>query len=460
MKKIYSFAAFILAINSVNAKQVLPNSAQQVAENYIRQNTKTKNLALTLSYTEKSSAGESDYYVFDINNHSGFVIVSAEDAGHPIIGYSTESAFVKPSATENPNFYFWMEKRKKEIEFMRNNNIQADSEIKNEWTGYSTNKFSPPSVNTVTPLCQAIWDQGSPYNGMCPGNSYTGCVATAMAIIMKYWSYPAQGNGQSSYASAYGTLSANYGATTYNWANMPVPYGSGSDVAKIMYHCGVSVEMMYSPSGSGAYVCDPVPSAENAYKTYFKYDPGLHCADQTAYTTSAWIQLLESELNAGRPFNYQGVDPVQGGHVWVCDGFDASNNFHMNWGWSGYQNGYFAVTALQADGMTFSQEMYALIGIKPLGATGIADATSVNSINVYPNPVTDFFTIEGKSVEKIHYTLYDALGTEIKSADIFSNGNRIVSTVQLNDIASGIYFLQLNGGNNIVTKKLNINSNR
>ena len=111
MKKIYSFAAFILAINSVNAKQVSLNTAQQVAENYIQQNAKTKNLSLTLSYTEKSSAGESDYYVFDINNHSGFVIVSAEDAGHPIIGYSTECVFAKPSATENPNFYFWMEKR-------------------------------------------------------------------------------------------------------------------------------------------------------------------------------------------------------------------------------------------------------------------------------------------------------------------------------------------------------------
>jgi len=391
MKKLLFFSVvFVMVINVAGAAQVESSVAKQVAENCIRKNARMKELNLNLTYTEKSKAGQADYYVFNVNSGIGFVIVSAEDAGYPIIGYSTEGAFEVPSESYNPEFNFWMQKRKVEIEYMRDHNVQATAEIKNEWNGYTSNfKTALPAINTVSvaPLCATKWNQNGggsvPYNNLCPGGSVTGCVATAMAQIMKKWNYPAQGTGQSSYtAGTYGTLSANYGTTTYKWANMPNT-SSNSDVATISYHCGVSVQMNYSPSGSGAMVCGSNPSAEYSYKTYFKYDPTIHCVTQSS--DANWVADLETELVAGRPVQYQGVDASQGGHTWVCDGNDLSNNMHMNWGWGGSSDGYYAVTNLAptGSGLNFTTQLGGLLGIKPLITVsvdaGVASVVTPNS---------------------------------------------------------------------------------
>src|ERR1051326_4657122 len=385
MKKIlYSILALTATANALFAKSVDVNSAKQVAENFLSKHAKFKSLNLSLAYTEKSQAGDADYYVFDLNYGNGFIIISAEDAGHPVIGYSTEGrAFAKPSSTENPEFNFWIEGKKKEIEFMRSYNILPTSEIKNEWSGWAANKLMPPSINTVSPLCATNWNQNGggsvPYNADCPGGSVTGCVATAMAQIMKKWNYPATGTGSSSYNSgSYGTLSANYGATTYNWANMP-NNSSNADVALISYHCGVSVDMAYSPNGSGAQVCGGNPSAQYSYVTYFKYATAIVCKAQ-ATERSNWITELENEFNAGRPMEYQGDDASAGGHTWVGDGYDASNNIHMNWGWGGYNNGYYSVTNLNPSGYNFSQQTGGLINIKPI-VTAALDAGIGNIIS-------------------------------------------------------------------------------
>jgi hypothetical protein len=360
-------SAFILMINVGSAKHVEADLAKQVAQNFILQNARYGSLDLTLAVTERSAAGEADYYVFDVNNHSGFVVICAEDAARPVIGYSTEGPFIQPSASVNPNFNFWMEKRKTEIEYIRANKMEADQTIKNEWTNYSsTLKTGYPVVNVpVTPLCAANWGQGGTYNDLCPGGSVTGCVATAMAIIMKKWAYPTTGTGSSSYNSgSYGTLTANYGTTTYNWSAMTTPYCSGTNtsVATIMYHCGVSVEMSYSPSGSGAMVCGQ-PGAEYSFKTYFGYDPGILCVMQASDPN--WVADLKTEFNAGRPVQYQGVDASQGGHTWVCDGYDATDKMHMNWGWDGSSNGYFDVNNLSVSGLNFTTQLGGLTHIKP-----------------------------------------------------------------------------------------------
>ena len=470
MKKLLLPAfALLISVGVMNAKPVQFAAAKQVAGNYMRQiaglsgSTVRSSMDLVLTYTGTSAAGETDYFVFNLNGNKGFVIVSAEDAGHPILGYSTEGTFDPGTAALNPEFNFWMGKRKKEIEYMRSSNVQADAEIKNEWKGYLSNTAAQsnkitPGVNTVAPLCAALWDQNGAYNDKCPGNSLTGCVATAMAIIMKKWAFPPQGKGQSSYASSYGTLSSNYGATTYNWVGMTTPTCSGSnpDVATLMFHCGVSVEMMYSPNGSGAFVCNPIPSAEHALPTYFKYDAGIHCVDQAANTTAAWIQLLKNELDAGRPMGYQGVDGAQGGHIWVCDGYDASNNFHMNWGWSGFENGYFAVTALHADGLTFTSELYALIGIQPSAATGIADNVTEEDFTMYPNPAGAEFTMEGSSTsETVHYSICNTLGAEVMSGNISAAGNNFSETIQVGGLSGGMYFLKVSDENGSFARKLN-----
>ncbi len=392
MKKlIYLLIVFVLGTNIVIANQITLTAAKGVAENFYTQNSKIIISSITLAFTETTENGVPVYFVFNVNSNDGFVIVSADDAAHAIIGYSTKRQFVIPA--ERSNISNWLHKRKNEIIFVKINNISASPEIANEWTKYQSNqKALPSSVNTMSigPLLSTTWNQSPNYNALCPSSSVTGCVATAMAQIMRFWQYPVMGTGSSSYCDCgspnftnnYGTLSANYGATTYNWSNMPTNVSSpNSDVATLNYQCGVSVEMDYSPSGSGAQVIGGNPSSQYSYITYFGYDPTtIQGLDKASYTDAQWIALLEGDLNLGRPIQYVGADPSAGGHTWVCDGYDANDHFHMNWGWGGADDGFFGINALTAGGYTFSDYNAALIGIQPLASLPIdAGVAAVNS---------------------------------------------------------------------------------
>ncbi|HEX7412537.1 MAG TPA: Spi family protease inhibitor, partial [Bacteroidia bacterium] len=229
MKKVLVAAfVFIIGMQISIAKPVTPATAQQVAEAFYKRNAKVQVINLTLAYTEKSANGLPVYYGFNVNTKDGFVIVTADDAAHPIIGYSTTKQFVTPAA--NTNIGKWLGTRKLEVEAIRAKNLTANKEITNEWAGVNTstdrvNASASTNAVNITPLCQTTWDQsgggGVGYNNLCPGGSVTGCVATAMAQVMKYWNYPAIGTGSSSYCDCttnslggtpfsnnYGTLSA------------------------------------------------------------------------------------------------------------------------------------------------------------------------------------------------------------------------------------------------------------
>lgn len=385
MKKALRFAGiFILAANLVFAKPVNTATAMQVAENFYTQTTHNDVNTIALVYTASSSSGKALYYVYNIN--SGFVIITADDAAQPVIGYSTERTFEIPEA--GSTIGTWLKKRGEEIAFVQDRNLPADAIITQKWNGYlhsAANRQYTSTQTAANPLCTTTWNQSPNYNALCPGGSVTGCVATAMSQIMRYWSYPATGQGSSSYnAGQWGTLSANYGATTYNWANMPnYISGSNMDVATLNYQAGVSVEMSYSPSGSGAWVCsfdDPV-CAQNSYVTYFRYDPstiqGLNRAD---YDDATWVGLMKNDIDLGRPVQYVGWDPNEGGHTWVCDGYDQNDFLHMNWGWGGQANGYYFVNLMNPSGMNFSDGHEAVIGILPLASVAV-DASVPTVIN-------------------------------------------------------------------------------
>ncbi len=391
---------FVLGTNIASANPITEDIAKIVADNFYKQNSKNIVSSVSLAYTETSDFGLPVYFAFNINDDDGFVIVSAEDAGHPIIGYSAKNKFVIP--VYNSNISYWLLNRKKEIEYIRINNFIASTEIAKEWDSYKYNqKALNPNMNTmsiVAPLVQTTWNQGPYSNALCPGGSPTGCVATAMAQIMKFWNFPSMGHGSSSYCDCtsggftnnYGTLSANYGATTYNWGAMPLNVTSANiNVATLVYHCGVSMEMDYDPNGSAAYLfrSGPGGSAESSYKKYFKYDSTtIHGYSKSSYSTdAAWITLLENELNTGRPIQYRGGDSVmQTGHIWVCDGYDANNYFHMNWGWGGTCDGMFLITNLTTtiENNTYNwiYEQAALLGIQPMPTISVdAGAVTVNS---------------------------------------------------------------------------------
>lgn len=371
------------------AKQVDENTAKQVGQNFLATRTNSQTLKNSSSFqlVYKSNSKISNplasiqpttyFYVFNAST-SGFIIVAGDDNVTPILGYSDQGVFDPNNIPQN--VAKWFEGYKSEIRSIIEQNIQPTNEIKDEWQSLkngNTNNSSAKAMASVNPLMQTQWNQSPYYNSLCPGGSVTGCVATAMAQIMKYWNYPATGSGFHSYNhQTYGTLSANFGSTTYQWGSMPNSVNSTNNaVATLMYQVGVSVDMNYSPQVSGAYVISaqsPVTNcSEYALKTYFGYKNTLQGVQRANYNQTQWLNLLKNELDASRPILYAGFGSG-GGHCFVADGYDNNDYIHFNWGWGGAYDGYFQINALNPSGTGtgggsggYNSGHQAVIGIEP-----------------------------------------------------------------------------------------------
>ena len=374
----------------LGAKQVSPETARQVAEAELYSRDQLRNNQLpelnpvyvetigskTLSApTHASSHAPADvvYYVFN-TGEKGFIIVSGDDIAVPVLGYS-DSGTYDPKRLP-PNFVYWMDCLANEIKEAIAKGYPQSEKIKELWEAYRTGKISSLRASTsVNPILKTQWDQTSPYSDLCPNQVYTGCVATAMAQIMKRHNHPAK---RTVTIPAYKTQTNGWAvpalpATAYAWASMTNTYDANSTstektaVATLMYHCGASVGMDYTEEESGAYSRD----AGIALIKYFDYDRGLLYKQRVYYSDIDWEAMLKEEIDKGRPVFYAGSNP-SGGHAFVCDGYDDSGKFHFNWGWSGYRDGYFVTTALNPGGGssgagagTYNQNQEILINIKP-----------------------------------------------------------------------------------------------
>ena len=258
-----------------------------------------------------------------------------------------------------------------------------DSQFSPEWYALENNLIPKDGDTTgVAPLLTTFWDQTYPYNGYCPGNSATGCAATAQAQVMNFWQYPAFGMGSHSYTHAsYGVQSADFAHTLYDWANMPsranysTPMVEIEAVATLMYHCGVSLDMQYDPEGSaatGLAGMEGIPSIDNSLKDYFGYSAEMRVVHRGYYTKDQWRDMLIAELDLGHPIVYVGSGDA-GGHGFVCDGYDSRGYMHFNFGWSGRGDGYFPVDSISpgvggvgGNGTyTFNDNNSALLGLVP-----------------------------------------------------------------------------------------------
>ena len=330
--------------------------------------SKIKSSEMELQNAVKSVSENTLYYIFDVKK-GGYVIISANEKVSPVLGYSFDNKFPYPVTC--PSVKGWMKHYEDEIEYAIKNDISPTSDVKEQWQEYlqpQTN--TQKGAKSVTPLLLTTWDQGNFYNTMCPvdaagdgGHVWAGCVATSMAQIMKYYNYPVQGNGSNSYnSSPYGVQSANFGSTFYRWNDMTLSLTSNnSAVAELLYHCGVSVDMSYAADGSSASTTD----AATALVSNFRYNSGASYKSKYFYLATDWNNLLISNLDLGRPMIYSGSTSAGAGHAWDCDGYQGTNSFHMNWGWSGYYNGYFTLDALVADGDDFSYMQGAVVSIYP-----------------------------------------------------------------------------------------------
>ena len=344
MKKISILIVLLLSVLG----QVLAQEAVTVDETMARKTASAFATTQGFNVQELQLLTASQVFVYNIDTQ-GFVIISGNTVLPPILGWSDQGNF--PDLTDAPeNFTSWISHYSTMIDYAVEKGMQPEAEVQRQWDEAARGIFGTREATTVEPLVNTRWNQDCYYNEYCPatgggwwwggpcGHAYAGCVATAMAQVMKYWDYPTTGFGSHSYMhSEYGEQSANFAATTYQWDNMPVEIFSHNDaVATLMYHCGVSVNMNYSGSGSGAQSQD----VETAMRSYFGYC-GAKYREKNSYQDDAWIAMLKAELDLSHPIYYSGANG-NSGHAFVCDGYDSNDLMHFNFGWSGSGDGYYS----------------------------------------------------------------------------------------------------------------------
>jgi hypothetical protein len=414
---LFTVSLLIFAAFAVQAGTVSIKDARTVGKNFYYerinqyQDIPYGSISITSELTEMKD-GLPVWYVFNFNDDKGFIIVSADDAAWPVIGYSFKGSY---TGEDLPcNFAYWMEHYTDQIAAIRAQSMPAEEDAVNEWARLVVSSPSQLEITRgtldVEPLLgDNFWDQGFPWNVMCPadpaglsGHVPVGCVATSMTMIMFYWRYPETGQGQHciSPQPSYGPQCANFGATTYEWNGMDNNGKNGSSyrqsdpLAVVSWHGGIAVNMNYAPDGSGAYTSD-VPYA---LETYFLYATSTQYVDKAAYSQTQWKDLIKGSLDQKRPLQYSGHGS-SGGHAWVCDGYQVSGDyFHMNWGWAGSYNGYFLLTNLNPGGSLFNSGQAAVINIEPPSASYPPYCSGQTVVDAY-----DFGSIEDGSGPKADY---------------------------------------------------------
>lgn len=324
---------------------------------------------MRLVYTQTQNATPALYVFNSTETDGGFVVVSADDQARDILGYADSGSF---SAEDIPsNLRFWLQ-------------MYADEIAQAAGAGKATQQDSETEYPTIAPLLgNTAWGQDAPYYNMCPTKDgvhcATGCVATAVGQIMYYHKYPTKGTGSHSYSWNGQTLSANFANTTYDWGNMLPDYSGtytttqANAVAKLLSHIGIACEMAYDVSANGGSGANSNTMMQ-ALITYFGYDAGIRVLPKNYMAEADILDGIAQDLQAGRPVYMSGRTLNNEGHAFVADGMQANGYLHINWGWDGYYNGYFAISAMNpygqgtggaASGQGFTEQVCAFMGIRP-----------------------------------------------------------------------------------------------
>lgn len=337
---------------------------------------------------QQSTTSSRGYYVFPHDGNCGYTIVSGDDRMPEIVGYSTTDTYSEENMPDGMKHL--MQAYEAMAAALANGDAKAERCLAEKEALEADSTYRQPRVAPL--LADVAWGQSEPYNNLCPmydgqRRTLNGCVPTAMAQLMMYYQYP---QTLKSDIPAYQTetyqlnMPSVSAGERYDWDNM-LPQYSGSAytaaqanaVAKLMYHCGLSADADYGPSSTGA-LCTP-----NVLVKYWGYDPDvIMFLDRENFSLREWTAILDAELQASRPVFYIGFSTTSGGHAFLCDGADGDGLYHINWGWSGWSNGYFDITVLNsdysgaesatapADGYNYNCGM--IVGIMP--DNGVADA--------------------------------------------------------------------------------------
>ena len=332
---------------------------------------KAKGMNPVPAHTTRTVTGKPAVYVFANPEAEGYMVLSADDQALPLLGYSDNGNF----SAENmpPQMQWWLEEYAAQIEYAR----------QNEGSSSTVNQLSMKAQRqAIEPMVKTKWDQVAPYNDQCPldgtNRTWTGCVATSLAQVMKYFEYPERGKGSITYGieSIEKKVTLDFSKEKFEWNNMLDTYIEGQydqtqadAVAYLMKACGYAVKMQYSLDASGALALN----IRNGMVKYFDYDPNTLYALRSYYSTPQWNEMIYENLKNVGPVVYGGGSALGGGHSFVCDGYDGNGLFHFNWGWSGISDGYYTLEALNpgslgtgggtGGGYNFTQD--ALIGLQP-----------------------------------------------------------------------------------------------
>ena len=365
MKKLLSLVWLLLCSLPLYSAPVSPEQARKIALNYLKRQAGTlpglnrapdqqPELCLAYSPTLPARVASPDghapeqqalLYVFNNQTNGGFVVVAGDDRANAVLAVTGQGSF--DPALLHPGMQWWLHEAEASMaRLMADNNRQRTMVIRAEGLAAS-----------VDPLLTTQWGQGEPYNNLCPtdpthgGRSVTGCTATALAQILNYHKYPAKGSDKVSYStSTHGlSISADLSTFTFDWANMADNYSTTNTtskqqeaVAKLMYACGVACQMDYCKLGSGSSALPAI------LEKYVGIGKACTAHEREYFTTNEWNEIVMTELNAHRPVLYSGASQ-EGGHAFVCDGYNADNLYHINWGWDGFCDGYFDLITLDAD---------------------------------------------------------------------------------------------------------------
>lgn len=424
-------SAFVLP-SAAFADNVTQEKAAAVAETFFRNSRSAAHVPAASFRMVMSSesipgstanriAAQPAYYIFDNTSGPGFVIISGEDAVNPVLAYSFESDFPTDGPLP-PNLSGWLEGMRREISLIRAEGIQPAASVEAAWK-------APVSDNTVIKLETAKWNQAEPYNLMCPeingANAYTGCGATAMAIVMRYHQWPQKATG-----TIPGYTSATYNIRiddikrgyNYDWDNMRLEYGyndysdeEATAVATLMRDCSISAKSDFGPIGSSGTSTYPTDIL-SALTTYMDYDKSANYIIRDYYSVQEWYSIIKNELTNNRPVFYTGQS-AYGGHAFVLDGYTSDDYFSVNWGWGGQSDGYFRLDALDPSSQGAG------------GSDGGYNQGQGAAINVQKN-------IGGNYYEELLFTPY------IESNELICYGIRIDEDVEQNnafEIYAGLF---------------------
>ncbi len=405
------FIFALLLISNVHAEEVIKKDAESFALEYfsVIQNMDNKTV---MSANSVQYQNQTVYYEIRFEE-GGWAIIAADDKAQPIIAYSLEGDL--PDASTYPDHISsWMNGYKKQmVSIIEDNTLTTDP----DWRDDGETLQLKTTATEVDPLISVKWNQGSGFNQYCPededgpgGHAYVGCVAVAMAQAMYVSRYPTSPQGKKTYFhSTYGTLTVNYdNQPDYDWENMSIKSGD-TENARLLYHCGVAVEMQYGASGSGAYTSN----VAGALKAFFDFS--ADCKFISRYDDDdEWVALLNEELDKGRPIIYAGdANDGTSGHCFNIDGYDQSGLYHVNWGWGGSNNGYFTINLLKDGNYDYTQNQEIVLGVgEPyMGPTAISFSNSdviygteadvfVAKISITDNSDEDAFTYTLKGEAK------------------------------------------------------------